>query len=105
MSRLKHEIGVGLIGFGFASKTFHVTLLRATPGYRIVTVSSHRPSDVKAALPDVDIIADPNAMAAHDGVDLVVIASPNDTHAPLAESALRAGRNVMVDKPFTITAG
>jgi predicted dehydrogenase len=44
-------------------------------------------------------------MATHNAVDLVVIASPNDTHVPLAESALRAGRNVVVDKPFTITVG
>ncbi len=97
------EIRVGLIGFGFASKTFHVPLLQATPGYRIVVVSSHRPAEVQTVLPGVDVIADPVAMATHDGVDLVVIASPNDTHAPLAESALRAGRNVVVDKPFTIT--
>jgi predicted dehydrogenase len=97
------EIRVGLIGFGFASRTFHVPLLLATPGYRIIVVSSHRPAEVQTVLPGVDVIADPVAMATHDGVDLVVIASPNDTHAPLAESALRAGRNVVVDKPFTIT--
>jgi predicted dehydrogenase len=40
---------------------------------------------------------------AHEDVALVVVATPNDTHAPLAESALRAGRHVVVDKPFTIT--
>ena len=40
---------------------------------------------------------------AHPDIDLVVIASPNETHVPLAELAMRAGRNVVVDKPFTIT--
>lgn len=103
MPRLNEEIGVGLIGFGFASKTFHVPLLQAIPGYRIVAVSSRRAAEAQAVLPGVDVVADPSAMATHDGVELVVIASPNDTHAPLAESALRAGRNVVVDKPFTIT--
>jgi predicted dehydrogenase len=38
-----------------------------------------------------------------DDVSLVVIATPNPTHAPLAEAALRAGKHVVVDKPFTIT--
>lgn len=103
MARPKDEIRVGLIGFGFASKTFHVPLLHATPGYRIVAVSSRRPAEVQMVLPGVDVIADPIAIATHAGVDLVVIASPNDTHAPLAEAALRAGRNVVVDKPFTIS--
>lgn len=32
-----------------------------------------------------------------------MIATPNDTHAPLAEAALRAGKHVVVDKPFTVT--
>jgi predicted dehydrogenase len=97
------RIRVGLIGFGFVAKTFHVPLLRATDGYEITAVSSSRPADVSAILPDVDVVSDPSALVAHPDVDLVVIASPNQTHAPLAESAMRAGRNVVVDKPFTIT--
>jgi predicted dehydrogenase len=100
---LNPPIRVGLIGFGFVSKTFHVPLLQATDGYKISTVSSSRAADVAAVLPDVDVISDPNVLATHPDVDLVVIASPNETHAPLAELAMRAGRNVVVDKPFTIT--
>jgi predicted dehydrogenase len=96
-------IRVGLIGFGFVSKTFHVPLLSATDGYEITTVSSSHPADVLAVLPDVEVVSDPNALATHPDVDLVVIASPNETHAPLAQAAMRAGRNVVVDKPFTIT--
>jgi predicted dehydrogenase len=96
-------IRVGLIGFGFVSKTFHVPLLNATDGYEITTVSSSHPADVLAVLPDVEVVSDPKALATHPDVDLVVIASPNETHAPLAEAAMRAGRNVVVDKPFTIT--
>ena len=97
-------IRVGLIGFGFVSKTFHVPLLKATDGYRITAVSSSRPGDVTAVIPDVDVVSDPQALAAtHPDIDLVVIASPNETHAPLAEAAMGAGRNVVVDKPFTIT--
>jgi predicted dehydrogenase len=97
-------IRVGLIGFGFAAKTFHVPLLRATEGYRITAVSSSKPADVTAMLGDVQIVPDPRQLATSADVDLVVIATPNETHAPLAEAAMRAGRNVVVDKPFTITA-
>ena len=96
-------IRVGVIGFGFVSKTFHVPLLKGTDGYRITAVSSSRPGDVSGVLPDVEVVSDPKALATHPDIDLVVIASPNETHAPLAEAAMRAGRNVVVDKPFTIT--
>ena len=38
-----------------------------------------------------------------DRADLVVVASPNTTHFPIAKQALEAGRHVVVDKPFTVT--
>jgi len=97
------EIQVGLIGFGYAAKTFHVPLIRATDGYRIAAVASSRPADVLAALPEAQVVADSKALIARDDIDLVVIASPNDTHVSLAESAMRCDRNVVVEKPFTIT--
>lgn len=98
-------IRVGLIGFGFVAKTFHAPLLQATDGYRITAVSSRRPADVASSLGEVEVISDPHALATNPDLDLVVIASPNETHAPLAELAMRARRNVVVDKPFTITVG
>lgn len=101
--RESSPIRVGLIGFGFVSKTFHVPLLKATDGYKITVVSSSHPADVKAILPDVEVVSDPKELATHPDIDLVVIASPNETHAPLAELAMRAGHNVVVDKPFTIS--
>jgi scyllo-inositol 2-dehydrogenase (NADP+) len=38
-----------------------------------------------------------------DRSDLVVIASPNTTHFPIAKAALEAGKHVVVDKPFAVT--
>ena len=103
MASVASPIRVGVVGFGFVSKTFHVPLLKATDGYRITAVSSSHPEVVAAVLTNVDVVSDPKLLAAHPNIDLVVIASPNETHAPLAELAMRAGRNVVVDKPFTIT--
>jgi predicted dehydrogenase len=96
-------IRVGLIGFGLAARTFHLPLLRATPGYRLAAVASTRPAEVAAALPDVETVSDYAALPSHPGLDLVVVATPNDSHAALAGAALRAGRHVVVDKPFTVT--
>lgn len=97
-------IRVGLVGFGFVTKTFHIPLLRGTPGYQIAAVSSSHAADVLAMLPDVDVLDNAEDLATHPDLDLVIVASPNDSHARLAELAMRSGHNTVVEKPFTITA-
>jgi predicted dehydrogenase len=98
-----NEIRVGLIGFGFAGKTFHAPLIQATEGLRIVAVASGDAAKVHAALgPDVTVTTAP-LLIARDDIDLVVIATPNDLHHPQALAALTAGRHVVIDKPFALS--
>ncbi|GHD62035.1 oxidoreductase [Jeongeupia chitinilytica] len=101
---MKKQLQVGLIGYGHAGKTFHAPLIAATPGLKLAAIASSRPLAVGADWPDVGVEPDAEALIARRDLDLVVIATPNDSHAPLARAALLAGRNVVVDKPFTLTA-
>ena len=98
-----NTINIALIGYGFVGKTFHAPLIRSVPGLNLAFVASRDEEKVKRDLPDVTVIASPEAAVQHPDVDLVVIASPNATHAPLARLALNAGKHVVVDKPFTVT--
>jgi len=103
MTAHTNQIRVALIGFGFVGKTFHTPLIRSVPGLELTLVSSRHPEKVREDLPEAQVVADPEEAATHVDVDLVVIASPNETHVPLATAALSAGKHVVVDKPFTIT--
>ncbi len=94
------DIRVALIGYGFAGKTVHAPLIEATPGLRLAVVASRQKEIVLSELPAVQV-TDPQTALAHENVDLVVIASPNDSHFSLARAALQAGKHVVVDKPFT----
>lgn len=98
---VSHPIRVGLIGYGFAGKTFHAPYILAAPGLALTVVASRDAAKVHADLPGVTVIGDPMQMAAQE-VDLIVVATPNDSHAPLARAALQAGKHVVVDKPFTL---
>ena len=69
----------------------------------IAVVGSRNPAKVHADLPAAHVIADPEEAATSAKVDLVVIASPNETHVPLATAALNSGKDVVIDKPFTVT--
>ena len=94
---------VGIIGFGYASRTFHVPLVMATEGLSLVAVSSRHPDEVKAALPDIECVASADDLLAIPDLDVVIIPTPNDTHFPLAKRAIENGLHVVVDKPFTLT--
>ena len=95
-------INIALIGYGFVGKTFHAPLIQSVDGLKLAVVSSRDEEKVKRDLPDVEVVATPEEAIQHPDVDLVVIASPNATHAPLATLALNAGKHVVVDKPFTL---
>ena len=103
MSTQPQEIGVAVAAYGSASRVFHVPLLQTIPGLVLRAVVSLRPDAVSAALPQVKVLPDFAALCADPDVELVVIPTPNDTHAPLAAQALAAGKHVVVDKPFTLT--
>jgi len=96
---------VGLVGFGYAGKTFHAPLIATTPGLALAAVASSDAAKVRASLGEGPaVFASPRALIEDRDIDLVVIASPNATHAELAALALEAGKHVVVDKPFTATA-
>jgi len=96
------RLRAGLIGYGYAGKTFHAPLIAAVPALELAAVASSDAAKVHADWPGVPVFASPAELIARADIDLVVIATPNDTHHSLARDALRAGRHVVVDKPFTV---
>jgi predicted dehydrogenase len=53
--------------------------------------------------PDVEVVADPGELIARDGIDLIVTAAVPDRRAAIAVAALRAGKDVVTDKPGCVT--
>ncbi|MEM6159405.1 oxidoreductase [Erwinia sp. P6884] len=100
---MSDKIRTGLIGYGFASKTFHAPLIAGTAGLELAAVSSSDAAKVQADWPSLQVVSDPQALLDDPSIQLIVIPTPNDTHFPLAKAALNAGKHVVVDKPFTVT--
>jgi scyllo-inositol 2-dehydrogenase (NADP+) len=93
-------IDVGLIGFGFAGRTFHAPVIRAVAGLRLAAILQRKGNDAANAYPGVRVARTLEELLASDSIQLVVIATPNVSHFDLARQCLLAGRHVVIDKPF-----
>ena len=96
-------IEVGLVGFGLAGRAFHAPVIRAVPGLHLSAIVQRTGNEAAEKYPDVHIVRNLDELLAIREIQLVVIATPNDTHFPFAQQCLAAGRDVVVDKPFTTT--
>lgn len=96
-------IDVGLIGFGLAGRAFHAQVIGATPGLRLAAIVQRRGNEAAEMYPDVRVVRSVEELLSMSEIRLVVIATPNETHAPIARQCLEAGRDVVVDKPFATT--
>ncbi|NSW77815.1 MAG: Gfo/Idh/MocA family oxidoreductase [Chthonomonadetes bacterium] len=98
-------IGVGVIGYGYAGRAFHCPLIAQVEGLRLTAISSRDAGRREQARQqwNVRVYEQPEHLLADEHVQLVVIATPHNTHHALAKMALQASKHVVLDKPFTIT--
>ncbi|MEO7687961.1 MAG: oxidoreductase [Sphingomonas sp.] len=105
MARDLRMINVGVIGYGLAGASFHAPLVAAVDRLKLAAIVTSRSDQVARDHPGVAVVASAEALIADPGIDLIVIATPNDLHAPLAHAALAAGKHVVIDKPFALNPG
>ncbi|MBK8897410.1 MAG: oxidoreductase [Candidatus Competibacteraceae bacterium] len=101
---MMRDIEVGLIGYGMAGRVFHAPFITTVPRLRLAKVVERRGETSRERYPWVETVKDVATLLADDRIELVVIATPSASHFELAQQALRAGKHVVVDKPFTLTS-
>ena len=109
----KKDLNVGIVGYGFMGRTHSNAYLQAPRffdlAYRPVlkAVCARNPDRVKAFAENwgyQSVETDWRALVARKDIDLIDIASPNDTHAEIAIAAAKAGKMVLCEKPLGRTA-
>jgi len=99
-------IGVGIVGYGYWGPNL-VRNFAEIPGCRVIGISDLRPDRValaQARYPGAMVTTNCAELFDDPRVDAVVVATPVSSHYPLALAALRAGKHVLVEKPFTATS-
>ncbi|CDS05050.1 hypothetical protein LRAMOSA07579 [Lichtheimia ramosa] len=98
------KVNVGVVGFGFASRTFHCPLIVSSPHLQLTAVVERHNNKSKEVYPWVTVAKSTDELFGMDNVDMVVITTPNDSHFSLAKEAMEKGKHVVVEKPFTVTS-
>ncbi|WP_159474092.1 Gfo/Idh/MocA family oxidoreductase [Chryseobacterium sp. 18068] len=96
-------VKVGLCAFGMSGKVFHAPFLKEHPGFFMSAVVERSKEDSKEKYPDAEIYRSVEEMLKNADIEVVVVNTPVQTHFEYVKMALEAGKNVIVEKPFTVT--
>ena len=94
-------IKTGIIGFGLSGRVFHAPFLHVHPGFELTAIVERHDERSKKIYPHVKVLKDHRELLADKNIRLVVIATPNVMHFPMAAECLAAGKHVVIEKPFT----
>jgi predicted dehydrogenase len=98
------DIGVAIIGTGSIALANHLPGLALTKA-KLVALCDSNTTVLEAAAKRTDVrttFADYREAVAHPGVDAVIIATPNVTHAAIALASIAAGKHVLCEKPLAM---
>jgi scyllo-inositol 2-dehydrogenase (NADP+) len=95
-------IRVGLVGFGMAGRVFHAPLISSVEGLELAAVVERTTDKAAERYPGITTYRSVEELLADSSIKLVVVATPNSSHFPIAMQALEAARNVVVDKPAAL---
>jgi predicted dehydrogenase len=97
-------IRVGLVGFGMVARVFHAPLISSVEGLELAAVIERTTNKAAERYPSIITYRSLEAMLANDSLGLFVVATPSQSHFEVASQILRAGKNVIVDKPMCTTS-
>ncbi len=102
MADPSRELMAGVAGAGVFGG-FHAGKAAAAPGVRLARVYDQDLARARALADRHGAAAFDDAAAFVAGLDTVTVATPADSHGPLALAALKAGAHVYVEKPLAVT--
>jgi predicted dehydrogenase len=98
---MQQIINTGIIGFGLSGRVFHAPFIHTHQGFNLIKVVERHKEDSKKVYPYVEVVRNYKDLLTDKDIDLVVVATENTLHFPMVRESLLAGKNVVVEKPFT----
>ncbi len=97
-------IQVGLAAYGMSGKVFHGPLLKSHGGFWLKKIVERTDEKSKTDFPDTVRVKTWDEILFDSHIELVIVNTPPEYHFTMCRQALQAGKHVVVEKPFTVTA-
>ncbi len=91
-----------VVGVGWIGKR-HAAMISDNADAELVAVADIRPKSDTDFAHEVPYYSDLDTMLRAEHFDVLCICTPNNLHAPMAMKALKAGKHVVVEKPFALS--
>ncbi|MFP5231313.1 MAG: Gfo/Idh/MocA family oxidoreductase [Acidobacteriota bacterium] len=98
-TRQRAPIRTAVLGYGFAGRIFHSPFVNAVPGLELTAIVQRHGETAAEDYPGIRLLRSAEEAFADPAIDLIVVATPNDSHVEMAQRALESGKHVVVDKP------
>ncbi|MEZ4970027.1 MAG: Gfo/Idh/MocA family oxidoreductase [Flavobacteriaceae bacterium] len=95
-------IKTGILSYGMSGTLFHAPFLNEHPGFRLTAVVERSKKIAGKRYPNIKSYNTVDQLIADKDIDLIVVNTPNYTHFEFALKSLRAGKHVLVEKPFCV---
>jgi len=101
---IKKDCMIGIVGLG-GMGNWHRETIESIDGLKVAGIYDIKESRVTFAKEcGVDTYNSLEELLGDERIDLVLVATPNDMHKPIAIQAMRAGKNVVSEKPVTLSS-
>lgn len=94
------KIKTGVLSYGMSGRVFHTPFLEASDYFDLYAVVERSRKEAQKKYPDIISYDSVEEMMQDEEIELIVVNTPNNTHFDFAKQALRAGKHVLVEKPF-----
>jgi scyllo-inositol 2-dehydrogenase (NADP+) len=102
---MNREIITGILAYGMSGKVFHVPFIHSHPGFKLQAITERNTKQAAIDYPGIVSYDTIDDLINDQAIELVIINTPNFTHFEYATKALKAGKHILVEKPFTATTG
>jgi len=96
-------IVTGLLAYGMSGRIFHAPFISAHPGFKLKAVVERHQKNAANQYNDIVSYNQIDDLIADKEIELIVVNTPSHFHFEHAQSALQAGKHVLIEKPVAAT--